>query len=118
MELHHLAPTPTPTNNTQVVAELPPDGEAPRFDSFNLWGDFAGPESEFDDESGMVFHSCPGHFDHLTRARGMYCPVGACTGVPSADGAGGVKGGGRGASAAEEVFPSKGVGCIVCVNVR
>lgn len=84
----------------QVVAELPANGEAPRFESFNLWGDFAGPNSQFDDESGMVFHSCSKHYDHLLRTRNLYCPVGGCRGI------GGGKenrGGGE-----KEIFPSKG----------
>ena len=66
------APAPLFDHASQVVAELPTSGEAPRFDSFNLWGDFAGPDAKFDDESNMVFQSCQGHYDQLVRARGLY----------------------------------------------
>ncbi|CAN0246019.1 unnamed protein product, partial [Ectocarpus sp. 12 AP-2014] len=61
-----------------VVAELPASGDAPRFETFNLWGDFAGPDSVFDDESGMVFYGCRGHYDDLLRMRDLYCPVTGC----------------------------------------
>ncbi|CAN0058407.1 unnamed protein product, partial [Hapterophycus canaliculatus] len=57
---------------------LPASGDAPGFETFNLWGDFAGPDSKFDDESGMVFHACERHHDDLLRARDLYCPVGGC----------------------------------------
>ncbi|CAN0067137.1 unnamed protein product, partial [Scytosiphon promiscuus] len=62
-----------------VVAELPPNGDAPGFETFNLWGDFAGPDSKFDDESGMVFHACERHHDDLLRARDLYCPIVGCS---------------------------------------
>ena len=95
-----------------MVAELPASGEAPRFDSFNLWGDFAGPDAKFDDESGMVFQSCRKHHDQLVRTRGLYCPVGGCKDVPN-DGGGGGRGAANGGVAVvgeAGVFPSKGEG--------
>lgn len=96
----------------QVVGELPASGEAPRFDSFNLWGDFAGPDAKFDDRSGMVFQSCENHYNQLVRARGLYCPMGGCKGFSSeGDGSGGsVAGAGVEAVGELGVFPSKGEG--------
>lgn len=70
----------------QVVAKLPPDGNPPRFEDYNLWGDFAGPGSKFDDESGMVFHRCQEHYASVLRARDLYCPVAGCKGVSTAEG--------------------------------
>lgn len=53
----------------------------------------------------MVFYSCPRHYDHLVRARGLYCPVGGCKGFGAGKGGGSAKGG----SGEDEVFPNKGV---------
>ncbi|CAM9514578.1 unnamed protein product [Ascophyllum nodosum] len=61
-----------------VVTKLPASGEPPRFESFNLWGDFAGPDAEFDEGSGMIFQSCASHLEHLVHARELRCPVGGC----------------------------------------
>lgn len=90
-----------------MVAELPPDGVAPRFESFNLWGDHGGPDAVFDEASEMVFHSCQEHYRFISRATGLYCPIGGCRGAIAADeDPGSKKQGSRGK--AEEPFPDKG----------
>lgn len=73
-------PPPCPNSREKVVAELPVDGVAPRFESFNLWGDFAGPDSVFNDAWGMIFNACRSHYDYLIRATGFFCPVEGCSG--------------------------------------
>ncbi|CAB1099906.1 unnamed protein product [Ectocarpus sp. CCAP 1310/34] len=88
-----------------VVAELPASRDAPRFETFNLWGDFAGPDSVFDDESGMVFYACRGHYDDLLRMRDLYCPVTGCKGAA----AGGREGGQGCGVGGHELFPNIGV---------
>ncbi|CAM9654703.1 unnamed protein product [Ectocarpus sp. 12 AP-2014] len=87
-----------------VVAELPASGDAPRFETFNLWGDFAGPDSVFDDESGMVFYGCRGHYDDLLRMRDLYCHVTGC----KAAAVGGREGGKGCGVGGHELFPNIG----------
>lgn len=111
---------------TQVVAELPASGTAPRFESFNLWGTVTGPGSKFEDASDMVFHACEAHHDSLLLARDLYCPVKGCTGPPctsAAAGGGGGSGGGRGRGTktgidGRELFADKGVWVRPCVCSR
>ncbi|CAM9982403.1 unnamed protein product, partial [Ectocarpus sp. 8 AP-2014] len=87
-----------------VVAELPASGDAPRFETFNLWGDFAGPDSVFDDGSGMVFYACRGHYDDLLTMRDPYCPVAGCKGAA----AGGREGGKGCGVGGHELLPNIG----------
>lgn len=76
-----------------MVAELQSNGVPPRFESFNLWGNFSGPDSALDDASGMIFYACQSHYDYLSHAAGFYCPMEGC--LVGEDG--------------DDVFPKKGV---------
>lgn len=93
----------------QVVSRLPDDGVAPSFGSFNLWGDFGGPDADFDEASGMIFYGCKEHYREVSRATGLFCPIAGCRG--SAAETGGHSATGKRGRAAEEqeAFPSKGV---------
>lgn len=88
-----IPPYVLPVCTLQVVAKLPPSGDSPRFESFNLWGDFAGPDAELDEESGMIFHSCSHHLDQLVRVREFRCPVRGCKGVAKEENIGHMVGG-------------------------
>ncbi|KAG5177027.1 hypothetical protein JKP88DRAFT_333684 [Tribonema minus] len=61
-----------------LVAALE-EGNAPRpYASFPVWGDTAGPGSELDADSGMLFIDCAAHYAELARLKSLQCTVAAC----------------------------------------
>ncbi|EGZ25536.1 hypothetical protein PHYSODRAFT_359492 [Phytophthora sojae] len=52
---------------------------APRpFESFELWGDAAGPESVLDEPSDMIFVDCRAHYSELRSLREFKCRMKRC----------------------------------------
>ncbi|RLN82137.1 hypothetical protein BBJ28_00007476 [Nothophytophthora sp. Chile5] len=60
---------------------------APRaFESFELWGDAAGPESVLDEPSEMIFVNCRAHYHALRSLREFKCRMKRCHEVKSSVG--------------------------------
>ncbi|CAI5734072.1 unnamed protein product [Hyaloperonospora brassicae] len=48
------------------------------YESFELWGDAAGPDSVLDEQSEIVFVDCRAHYNDLCRLRGFQCRIKRC----------------------------------------